>query len=104
VLSRQERSGLESARKAIDSEVEYELRRFTDKAGWQWISFGRDTPKKEARLVRDSKAGLETLDLVPRLSELLGRAEVAYRKAGLDLLVAEWTLRSGGLTFREYVE
>jgi len=104
LVSRQERRQLESSRKAIDDEVERELRRLTEKAGWQRVSFGRDMPKKQPRLVRDSGSGLERLDPDPRLLALLGRAEVLYRQAGFDLIVADWTLRSGGLTFREYVE
>ena len=104
LISRAEHDSFAKARQPIDVEIERELRELAPAKNWERISFGRDMPNKEPFITRKSSSGLERLAPTSKLLTLLSRTESLYRAADLDLVIAFWTCRPGGLEFREYVE
>lgn len=102
LVSVKEHEQLVQGRQPIDAEVEGELQRLTDKAGWDLIAYGRTSPTLPVKLIRSGKGGREELQPTGNLKAQLGLAEQLYRDAGYELRVAHWTLRKGGLAFREH--
>jgi hypothetical protein len=104
LVSRAEYGEVEAARKPIDTEVERELRRLTEKVKWERVSYGTRTLDKSPELIRRANGELQRLEARPELIRLFPRAQEVYKSKGLDLLTAIWTLRPAGLEFNGYWE
>jgi hypothetical protein len=104
LISKADHQQLLEARKPVDTEVERELRRLTDKAKWEYVSYGFEVKGNPPELIRNAGGEVERLEARPELVSLLPRAQAVYREAGLDLVTALWTLRRPGLEFMGYWE
>lgn len=104
LVSVAEHDALVQARRPIDANVEAELRRWTNVPNWERVSFGRSSPTLPVKLLRSSRSARDFFEPSAELMAQLAAAEKLYADAGHKLLVADWTLRGGGLDFREYFE
>jgi hypothetical protein len=104
LLSRTDHAAIVLARKPIDATVKLELEKFKNVPDWEYSSFGRDLPGKDAGVFTRTKS--EKLRPTPNeaLYESLQAAEALYAANELDLKIAQWTQRKNEVTFQEYFE
>lgn len=102
VVARQEHAAIRAERAQLDDLVRRELEPLA--RGAEYASFGRVNRGKPVRLVRFDESGLKDLSPTESLLAALKRAEDLYRRSGLDLVIANWSLRGSDLDFREYFE
>ena len=102
LVSRKEHDAILAERAVIDDQVRAELEPLAK--GARWAGFGRNNIGKPVRLVRGDAQGLTDLPITDRLLNLLQQTEAIYRKAGLDLLIIDWSLEGSELDVREYFE
>jgi hypothetical protein len=102
LVTRTEYEQLRNARAPVETEIKGALSAISKDA--KRVSFGRDTRDGNLRLVREDDSGRADLTPPPWLAQLFARTEEIYRKAGLEPVIAHWTLRGNDLDFREYFE
>jgi hypothetical protein len=104
-VSRADYRALVLARKPIDDQIEAKLRQIVGSSRWERVTFGRLSEWSDASSLSIKRAGtLEKSAAPPELLPLLAQTVAEYKQAGLNLLTADWTLRSSEFRFKDYFE